>query len=708
MALLIDASSPAIAVQATGTTATVASASFTPPAGSTLLIRYSANTIDPVDPGNPTITDSLGAHLTYTSVDIGKRPDTSAADGQVATWTAQVASSAAMTITVTNGAASPNRHAALAVTVLTGADTSTPVGQHGKNSSATTIASIAQGYTATRTGSWGFLVVADWFDVGAETAGGSGNTLEGSADVAANYTYAFLRRTTADGVASSTTTVTATLPGNSSNIRWAWIEILPAVTTVTDPGAPPQTLPWPLLAELVARRQADYSVPAAVTTPSSAETGASALALAATGAAVKVAKQAGAAALPLRGAGAATKIETASGAARVALRGDGFQATSQQSTGAAVLPLRGTGVATRKAVQTGAGVLPLRGTGAVVKLASRAGAGTLALAGAGVDVKVAPAAAAARLVLLGVGQESTGSARSQSGSAVLPLRGTGAGTKSVSRTGTSALALSGAAVHRKVAPGAGRGTVALTAASVAVRRALPVGSSMLLLSGLGLPRAAGVQAGMATVLLRGSGTALRRSSTAGAAALALSGAALEIKLARAVGRATIVLGGSYTKIATISTPTLGDRLEAILNTLISWTKGLGIFDAVQGHEPKAAPARSITAALWLQAMVPAIGQSGLDSTSLRVSWYLRIYQNFLSKPEDSIDPKIMHACATVMERLSGNFDLDLPGVRAIDLMGITGPPMQAEAGYIPQDNKLFRCMTLSIPIIVDDVFAQAA
>src|SRR6187401_582013 len=98
MALAIDASSPAIATQSTGSVAACATASFTPPAGAVLMIRYSANTIDPNDPGNPSITDSLGAHLTYTSIDIGKRPDTPAADGQVATWWAVVGSSAAMTI----------------------------------------------------------------------------------------------------------------------------------------------------------------------------------------------------------------------------------------------------------------------------------------------------------------------------------------------------------------------------------------------------------------------------------------------------------------------------------------------------------------------------------------------------------------------------------------------------------------------------------
>lgn len=241
MALAIDGSTPAIATQATGSVATVTTASFTPPSGSLLLIRYSANTIDPNDPGNPAITDSLGGHLTYTSWDIGKRPDSPLAEGQVATWTAPVVSSAAMTVTVTNGAASPNRHAALNVTVLTGADTTTPVGAHGKSSSLSA-ASIAQNYTASATNGWGFLVVCDWFDAGAETAG-TGCTLEGSADLGGQFTYAFIRRTAADDSNGVTNTLRATVPGTSTSLRWAWIEILPAVVAAGGAAGPVLTPP---------------------------------------------------------------------------------------------------------------------------------------------------------------------------------------------------------------------------------------------------------------------------------------------------------------------------------------------------------------------------------------------------------------------------------------------------------------------------------
>lgn len=231
MAIAIDASSPAIATQTNGATATVTTASFTPPSGSVLLIRWSGNTAAGVDPAQPTITDNLGTPLTYTLSDWSHRGDGPAADGQAAIWRAVVASSAAMTITVTNQASSGNRHAALRVAVLTGADTGNPIGANGKAGS-TSAASIAQNYTAEATGGWGFIVTCDWDVVGNQTAG-TGCTLEGSGAPGGAITYGFLRRTTADDVNTNTNTLNVTLPGTSGNLRWAYAEAMPGAAATT-------------------------------------------------------------------------------------------------------------------------------------------------------------------------------------------------------------------------------------------------------------------------------------------------------------------------------------------------------------------------------------------------------------------------------------------------------------------------------------------
>lgn len=226
MALAIDSSSPVVATQTSGTTATVVTASFTPPAGALLLIGWAGNTGTASDPGAPAITDSLGGHLTYTQIGWKHRSVSPTVDGQAAMWWAVVGSSAAMTVTVTTGTGSGARQGALKVWVITGADTTTPIGASGATGS-TSAAAIAQNYTASATSGWGFLTVCDWDLKGAETAG-TGCTVDGSANILSDITYAFARRTTADDSSGVTNTLRTTLPGSSTNLAWVYAEVLPA------------------------------------------------------------------------------------------------------------------------------------------------------------------------------------------------------------------------------------------------------------------------------------------------------------------------------------------------------------------------------------------------------------------------------------------------------------------------------------------------
>jgi hypothetical protein len=236
MALAIDGSTPAIATNAVGTVAALTTASFTPPAGSVLLVLWSGDAL--TAPSAPAITDSLGAHLTYTPTDWKSQADAPTVFGQAAAWTAVVATSAAMTVTVTSGSVSGERTAALCVIVLTGADTTTPAGAHGKSGSASA-ASIAQSYTAQSTGGWGFISVCDFDAIGVETAG-TGCTIIGSALVGSNFDYGFGRRTTADDSNGGSNSLNVTLPGTSTNLCWVYVEINPAPTGAADsPNQPP-------------------------------------------------------------------------------------------------------------------------------------------------------------------------------------------------------------------------------------------------------------------------------------------------------------------------------------------------------------------------------------------------------------------------------------------------------------------------------------
>lgn len=229
MPLVIDASTPAIAVQTNGATATVASAAFIPPSGSLVYARWAGNSTS-----LPTTPGITGGSLSWTLLDWQSRNDAPTRDGQAAHWWATGAG-ASMSVTVTNNTSSGFRAAALRVTVFTGHDTVTPIGAHGKAGSASA-ASIAQSFTAQVTGSQGFIGVCDWDVMGAMSAG-TGCTLEGSANVTTDITYGFVRRTSADGVASASTTLNVTLPGTSTNLAWVYAEIRAAAGGATSSPA---------------------------------------------------------------------------------------------------------------------------------------------------------------------------------------------------------------------------------------------------------------------------------------------------------------------------------------------------------------------------------------------------------------------------------------------------------------------------------------
>lgn len=148
-------------------------------------------------------------------------------------------------------------------------------------------------------------------------------------------------------------------------------------------------------------------------------------------------------------------------------------------------------------------------------------------------------------------------------------------------------------------------------------------------------------------------------------------------------------------------------INKLVSDLSSHAKKLGIFQSVNSHEPKAAPQNGLTCAIWSESIGPCVGGSGLDVTSAYVVMNVRLYTSMLQQPYDNIDPKMMSAVDKLMTEYSKNFTLS-GDVRAVDLMGIYGTRLSARAGYINQDNKIYRVMTITLPLIVNDTWLEAS
>jgi hypothetical protein len=147
-------------------------------------------------------------------------------------------------------------------------------------------------------------------------------------------------------------------------------------------------------------------------------------------------------------------------------------------------------------------------------------------------------------------------------------------------------------------------------------------------------------------------------------------------------------------------------IDAILDAAVSHAMALGLFERVNQHEPKNAPGNGLTAAVWVDYIGPFAGQSGLATTSALLVLNVRCYTSMLAEPQDGIDPRLTSAVAVLMGEYSGDFDLG-GAVESVDLLGRSGRRLEAQAGYISQDGKLYRVMTIVLPVIVNDVWSQS-
>lgn len=145
----------------------------------------------------------------------------------------------------------------------------------------------------------------------------------------------------------------------------------------------------------------------------------------------------------------------------------------------------------------------------------------------------------------------------------------------------------------------------------------------------------------------------------------------------------------------------------ILNAIESHAGSLGQFERVNGHEPVGAPGSGLTAAVWADSINPVAAASGLAATSVRVAFMVRIYSSAIQQPLDAIDPGILTAAGALMDAYSSDFDLGAT-VRNVDLRGAHGMALAAQAGYVTMDGKLMRVMTITLPVIINDVFTEAA
>lgn len=149
------------------------------------------------------------------------------------------------------------------------------------------------------------------------------------------------------------------------------------------------------------------------------------------------------------------------------------------------------------------------------------------------------------------------------------------------------------------------------------------------------------------------------------------------------------------------------NMSGILDAVVSQAATLGYFDMVNAHEPKSAPGSGLTLAVWVQRTDPVGQASGLNAVTVRLEFNVRIFQNMIAEPQDAIDPNMMAAADALMSAYCSHFTLG-GLVRNVDIKGAHGAGLGLEAGYIEQDKKMYRVMTITLPLIVNDLWTEVA
>lgn len=150
---------------------------------------------------------------------------------------------------------------------------------------------------------------------------------------------------------------------------------------------------------------------------------------------------------------------------------------------------------------------------------------------------------------------------------------------------------------------------------------------------------------------------------------------------------------------------LATVFEDVTDIAVSHIQALGVFEAVNGHEPKSSPGTGITCAVWVDSLQPDPTTSGVNASAGLLVLNARIYTSMTQQPEDAIDPAVLRACGRVIEAFST--DLTFEGLLlSVDPFGMAGVRMEARAGYLNHSGGMYRVMTITIPLIIDALWPQ--
>lgn len=147
-------------------------------------------------------------------------------------------------------------------------------------------------------------------------------------------------------------------------------------------------------------------------------------------------------------------------------------------------------------------------------------------------------------------------------------------------------------------------------------------------------------------------------------------------------------------------------LTTIISAVVDDAMTLGVFERVNGHEADSSPGTGVTADVWVMDLVPLAAASGLAEVTALLPLKVRLYAPLSSVNRDVIDPQLLRALQLLFGQYAGGFTLG-GLIQNVDVFGHYGIRMSAPFGYVEVNAVEYRCTTVTVPCIVDDLWTEA-
>lgn len=149
------------------------------------------------------------------------------------------------------------------------------------------------------------------------------------------------------------------------------------------------------------------------------------------------------------------------------------------------------------------------------------------------------------------------------------------------------------------------------------------------------------------------------------------------------------------------------QTSQILGALRDHAMQLGVFETVSGHEAKVPPGTGVHYEIFGGGFDLTPMRSGLDSTSVKLTFRARLRTTWNQQPADDTDTRLFNALDPLMASYIAGFTLG--GLTAaLDILGMGGSgPVAGQFGYLDQNSVMFRTVEFQLPLLVDDLWTEA-